>query len=317
MKNTAILFASSDVFAYALFVSIKSLFENSPKLAQESDIFIYAYRWPKHTKEIFLKTFPVQICDYDVPDYIPRTEHILRFTPALFARFEAFDLLSKYKRVICMDSDILVQKELFDNLAKLSTQISITLDGNKNCSVQRNFTKPIPSYNMSARSYNAGFIVLINPIPYKEIYNRLYQMLAKYADICCLGDQGLINLMLQEFKLSVTELPQLYNKPASSPNKNLDKSFFIHSTGHRKFWCYYYLDQWYRYFAKWLELGGNKNVVRKNSALWDKLLAKIVPSTFNVPVPDYIVFFTLAPDACRYPLKFLLFTFKRLFRIKY
>ena len=52
-KKTAILFASSEVYAYAMFVAITSLLEHSPRLAEQADIFIYAYRWSDKTKKIF------------------------------------------------------------------------------------------------------------------------------------------------------------------------------------------------------------------------------------------------------------------------
>ena len=314
-KDTAILFASSDVYAYALFVSMKSLFANAPQLAAEADIFVYAWRWSEKTKAIFRAAFPVTIRDYELPDFVPLSDYIKHFTPALFARFEAFDLLQHYTRVICMDSDILVQKELAGELAKLSAPIALTWD---DCpTVGHNFSGPVEGYDLSVPCYNAGFIVLHNPLPAQKMHDWLYRTLARYAHYCYLGDQGIVNLLLQEFKLKPEALPQSYNQPASSPNRVLKKAFIIHAQGHRKFWCYYYFNAWYNFYTQWLNAGGRTDLIRKNTALWDKLLAKIIPSPLPVPPPARAVFFLLAPDGVRNPAKFLLFAVKRLFRVRY
>ena len=132
-------------------------------------------------------------------------------------------------------------------------------------------------------------------------------MLAKYTNYCALGDQGLINLMLQEFKLKLLTLPQYFNQPTSSPNKVLRKSYIIHSTGHRKFWCYYYFKDWYNLYIDWIKAGGKPNTFRKNTNIWDKLVNKILSSK-KEPSSQFIAFFQLAPDLFKYPSKFVLFT---------
>ena len=314
-KKTAILFASSNVYAYALFVSIKSLLANSPVLANQADIFVYAYRWSEKTKQIFTQNFPVTLRDYELPAFVPLSKYIKHFTPALFARFEAFDLLQHYERVICMDSDILVQKELAGPLADIQAPIAMTMD---DCpSIQNNFTGAIDEYDLSKPCYNAGFIVLKNPLPAQEMHTWVYQMLAKYADICYLGDQGIINLLLQEFHLTPEKLSPLFNQAASSPNRVLRRAFIIHAQGHRKFWSYYYFDEWYSAYIQWLTSGGSTDLVRLTTPLWDKWLAKVVPHPMPLPPPKLAVFFLLAPNAQKYPGKFILFALKRLFRLRY
>ena len=130
-------------------------------------------------------------------------------------------------------------------------------------------------------------------------------------------NQGLINLMLQEFHLTPTELPLTYNQPASSPNRILCRAFIIHAQGHRKPWSYYYFDEWYNYYTRWLSLGGDTTLVRLTTPLWDKWLAKVVPNPLPVPPPPSAVFFLLAPNATKYPGKFLLFAIKRFLRRRY
>lgn len=306
-KETAVLFSSSSTYTFALFISIKSFLTHSPELANNSDIFIYAYRWPEDIKKLFTSHFPVQIKDYELPSFVPDVENIRRFTPALFARFEAFERLQHYKNVVCLDSDILVQKELVHVLNASDGSISLTHDNLP--SVQSNFFAPIPGYDMSVQNQNAGFIVLKNPLPAAKIHDWCYQMLAKYADVCYLGDQGIINLLFQEFQISPIDLPQLYNLKASAPRYQLNKAYIIHSTGPRKFWQYYYFDEWYKDYAHYRQIGGAPLTVRKNTPAYDKFLAKTGLKNR--------VFFELAPDFFRYPGKFLRFWIKYIFKIKY
>lgn len=60
-KQTACVFACSEAFAFALYVTLKTFFAHSPQLATESDVFIYAYRWSKHTKDIISSCGTVKI----------------------------------------------------------------------------------------------------------------------------------------------------------------------------------------------------------------------------------------------------------------
>lgn len=304
-KNTAVMFASSDTFTFALFVSVASFLKHSPQLAAQSDIYIYAYQWSQKTKGIFAKEFPVTIVDYDVPSFVPHSTQVMKYTPALFARFEGFSLLNKYQHVFCLDSDILVQKEL-SHLLNCQKPLAITIDG---LSLGSNFFRPIEGYDFSKPCYNAGFIVLNNTLPGKKIHHWLYQMLAKYADICYLGDQGLINLALQQFDISIELLPQLYNLPASRKTSLLKQAYIIHATGPRKFWCYYYYDEWYNLYARWHALTGRTQTWRTNTPAWDKFLARHHLNKY--------VFFQLAPDGFKYPGKFLRFSLKRWLRSCY
>lgn len=300
MKSTAVICGSSSSFAFAMYVSLWSFLKNSPKLAAQADIYVYAYQWSEEIKQKIRSLGPITILDFDIPADIERTEHILRFTPALFHRFEAFKLLDKYETVICLDSDILVKKELLETISKQQKPIGLTPDTMP--IVRRNFKSDIPGYDMSAPCYNAGFIVLKKqgfPANSGEIYSWLYDMLKKYSYTACLGDQGLINLALQEFKLQPEVYSMLYNQPASSSAKQLKKAFIIHSTGHRKFWCYYFFKEWVEGYAKWREIGGPAVGVRKESPRWQ-----------NWRKNKKGIFWELAPDASKYPAKFLLFAIK-------
>lgn len=303
MKKTAVICASSSTYAFALYVSLSTFFKNSPQLAQESDVYVYAWNWEDDLKSLISSSGPVTVVDYDLPADIERTPFVMKFTPALFARFEGFNLLEKYKNVVCLDSDILVQKELAGVLEEMTENIGVTRDS---CpTVGHNFiVAPEGNYDLSQPCYNAGFLVLKRdrlPVAGKDIAQWLYAMLKCCVNITYLGDQGLINLALQEFKLIPYIFSALYNLPASSSCWKLKQAYIVHSTGHRKFWCYYFFKDWYAAYTVWREKGGTP-ALRKNTKLWDKLLAKLGVQNR--------VFFELAPDGFKYPGKFIIFAIK-------
>lgn len=310
MKSTAVMFSSSPAYAFALYVSLRTFFKNSPQLASSSDVYVYGWNWPEGLKRLISSCGPVQVLDYDIPSDIERTPFIMKFTPALFARFEGFNLLEKYENVVCLDSDILVQKELVGVLEEMTENIGVTQDS---CpTVGHNFiAAPEGNYDLSQPCYNAGFLVLKRagfPVSGDKVASWLYSMLRHCADTVYLGDQGLINLALQEFHLTPFIFPDLYNLPASSSRKKLKKASIVHSTGHRKFWCYYYFHTWCKYYFEYRLAGGEPLTVRKNTLLWDKMLKKFSKEKY--------IFFELAPDVFRYPDKFMLFTIQWLFHKK-
>lgn len=52
MKKTAVICASSPTYAFALYVSLRTFFKNSPKLAQEADVYVYAWNWGDDLKRL-------------------------------------------------------------------------------------------------------------------------------------------------------------------------------------------------------------------------------------------------------------------------
>ena len=311
MKSTAVMFSSSPTYAFALYVSLQTFFKNSPILAQSADVYVYGWNWDDALKRLISSCGPVHIVDYDLPPTIERSSFIMKFSPALFARFEGFNLLERYENVVCLDSDILVQRELYGVLEEMQGNIGLTQD---TCpTVGHNFVGTPPGGDdLKKRCYNAGFLVLKRaflPVPGNQVARWLYDMLGRCANIAYLGDQGIINLALQEFHLTPYVFSDLYNLPASSAHRKLKKAYFIHSTGHRKFWCYYYFHEWYAYYSRWYKSGGSAVSVRKNTVLWNKLI-----HFFKL---NKIVFFQLAPDVVKYPIKFIVFYVKFLFHIKY
>lgn len=308
-KKTAIVFAINDAYAFCLYVSICSLIKNSPLLVNQSNIFIYTHKVSDRNKKTLSSLNNVNIIDYEFPLPIQETEVIKIFSLASFARYECFKLLKNYEKIIYLDSDILIQKELisvFDlikdsgiGLIKEKTNVEL-------------FSERIGNYDLTKTTFNSGFIVLNNKLKvnFDEMLDFCYKATVQYSQYIYLPDQAIINYAIQQFNINPTKLEMIYNMPASLSNKILKEATIIHSTGHRKFWNYYYFNDFYKYYKQWITNGGTPiDAVRKDSKIYKSILKNLSLNKF--------VFFQLCPDIIKKPIKAVRFFIKFLFKIKY
>ncbi len=308
-NKTAVIFAINGTYAFCLYVSICSLIKNSPKLYEQSDIIIYANDISKRDK-FALKTLQnLKIIDYSFPLKIQETKAVKTFSIASFARYECFNMLNSYEKIIYLDSDILVQQELL-SIFDLIKDTGIGLIKEK--TNVESFSKAIGKYDVTKKMFNSGFFVLNNKLKanFKEVTDFCYQNTVKYIEDLYLPDQAIINYAIQYFKFNPTNLQNIYNTPASLSRKILHRATVIHSTGNRKFWNYYYFDEWYKYYKKWIKNNGTPiDAVRRDSKIYKKFLEKTKLNKF--------VFFQLCPDIIKKPIKAIRFFIKFIFKIKY
>ena len=308
-KKTAIVFAINGKYAFCLYVSICSLFKNSPLLMKQADIVVYTNNVSDRDKKTLKTINNIKIIDYDFPLEMQKTEAVKSFSVASFARYECFNMLNVYEQIIYLDSDILVQKELL-NIFDLIKDSGIGLIKEKT-NVEA-FSNKIELFSLKEKMFNSGFFVLSNKlnVNFAQITNFCYQNTVKYIKDLYLPDQAIINYVIQYFKITPTVLNNVYNTPASLSRRILNNAVIIHSTGNRKFWNYYYFDEWYNYYKQWICNNGTPITnVRKDSKIYRYILEK-----FGL---DKFVFFQLCPDVIKKPIKAIRFFIKYCFKIKY
>lgn len=314
-KHNNLVFAScDDKFTFCLYVSLITLLKHSPAFAKNADIFVAGYNISKQNKYALESIQGVKVIPYTFPLNLSKTDAIQKFTQASFARYDCFALLSHYKHIIYLDSDVLVQKELLPVFNNLSDGLGLIQDPTFG-TVSGQFYEPIKDFDMNRMAFNSGFMAFKNNGKWckdgQDIRAWLYEKTVELAPKLFLPDQGIINLALEHFKIEATPLPDSYNCPASRPSKELKNAFIIHSTGGRKFWCYYYFDEWYKNYEKWINAGG--------SPCWTarKQDSKIYRQFCRKTGLENKVFFQLCPDIFKSPLKALRFLLKKLLGVKY
>lgn len=180
-----------------------------------------------------------------------------------FAHYEIFKYLEEYETVVWLDTDVLIQKNINDLISESS--FSITLD--LGWDVKSNFNLDIPNYDMDRDGLCSAVIVVKDTLPYAEIHEWCYKKTVELAKNLFNRDQGIINLVVQEFNIPVNTLSNV--KWQCMPwNEEAVKANIVHFGGNNKIESNTkFLERfpkWANYHHKWLGLGGS-NFIKKDS----------------------------------------------------
>jgi len=219
--------------------------------------------------ELDLKAFTaiprVQVRRHDFPSGF--VEHMLKIASPTskirnrkslmpFCHFEAFKMLESYRRVIWLDSDILVQKSL-DELFDGNIFTATTDDP---WSVGANFLAAVEGYDMAREGLCSAVLGLSDKLPYQDIYHWCFDEATRLSPVLYNRDQGIINLALQHFDIKARWLN--YTKWQCMPwRPEASAAHIIHFGGHQKPWENPDIADkwpaWQKYYSQWLALGSS------------------------------------------------------------
>lgn len=299
-KGLAIVIGASGDMAFAVANVLMGIKKHSPNLADE--IIIFHSNMLEKDKELLNEIIPCKLIDYKFEiknEKMKEQAYFDRFTPLAFSRYECFNLLDEYKKVLWLDIDILIQKDFSKLCEDTKTGISFSQGYYPIWSL---FTKRIEcNYDLDKKFFDSGTIALQDKLQnYKEIAKWLYEKTFEYAEYLHLPDQAILNIMFQEFNLEITPLDR--DKYVCHPtNEKVKDAVIVHSYSCDKFWNYYYnFKEWNNNYKKWLKMGGSKYKGPKATFIY-KFIKKRYPD---------------APNPLRQTGKFIKFMFKDAFRAK-
>ena len=249
-KKVAIVFGITDSYVNMLANVLIGLKKHSKKFWD--DIIIYHEDVSKRHQTQINLIMPcsfVKLSSDDFSKFVSK-EQLELYSAAAFFRFECFKLLNDYEKVIWQDVDILMQKDQ-EEILEYADKTGIALVQSDGFRVEHNFFKLIPEYNMFAPLYNSGLMVISDKMKnYNEIYKWCYSSIKKYGESLRWIDQGIINLMIQEFSLDVEKIDR--NKWQCFPldYKYINDASIIHAYGIRKFWND---DEYKKMFPEWVD----------------------------------------------------------------
>ena len=225
------------------------------------------------------------------------------FTQLTFARYEIFDLLDTYRKVLYIDVDVMIGGDLsyiFNNFGD-KTGVAMCKDTQKGLTlITKNFVKPMPQYDMTVPCYNAGVTLFCDNIPHRrELRMWCYHKTAEWLENLVCPDQGVVNVMFQEFGIQVEVLPDICNCLPSNP-KYLDKNrhdvLIYHCAGGGvRFWTYTWNSLWQPFYQEYLAMGGKPHTDKEHA--WLKWIKK-----FNL---QRWAFFDRSPDPQMHPARFI------------
>lgn len=180
----------------------------------------------------------------------------LQWSIMTFARFECFSLIEKYNKVLYLDTDILIQKDIID-LLNIEENMGVcyeeadTVKGNVESKLIAQRFKS-NKYNLDTKLFNAGVFLLNDSITNgNEIKDWCYIMSVKWL----MADQPILNLAVQEFNISIYGFSDAYNRFKLS-KKGTEDACIVHALYGGKFWDTNDSEEWNENNKKWIEFGG-------------------------------------------------------------
>lgn len=303
-KKNAIFFSCDKNFFFAFIVALLSLKKHNAALLEHTDVLVYYQGLSEEDKAFANRILPCQFTEYKFAvDTNFEHSNFKIFTQLTFARYEIFDLLDKYAKILYIDVDVLIDGDLsyiFDNFGSKGG-VAMCKDQQKgHMLITKNFIKPLPQYDMTVPCYNAGICLYTDQIPHrKELRMWCYERTAEWLENLTCPDQGVLNVMFQEFHIPVEVMPDTCNCLPSNP-KYLDKDrqdVLIHHCAGRgtRLWGYTYYGPWQEYYQEYLAMGGTPHTQPEHK--WLQFIKKHNLQRFD--------FFERSPDPQMHPARFL------------
>lgn len=279
-KNLAIVLGATGNMAFAVANVLMGLKKYSPNLAD--DIIIFQQNMSDNDMRLMQAIIPCKFIKYN---FEVKNKKMLeygyfnRFTPLAFSRYDCFDMLDDYKKIVWLDIDILLQQDITEMCKDTQTGLSFSQGyyplktlfiGNIEC-----------EYDLQRNFYDSGTFIIEDKIKnYKEISKWLYEKTFEYATYLHLPDQAIINLMFQEFDLEITRLDrEVY--VCHPTHERAKDAVILHAYGCDKFWNYYNnFKEWNENNKKWIKIGGSPYKGLKASRFF-KLMRKFFPDCPN------------------------------------
>ena len=252
-KELAIVFGATGNMAFALGNVLIGLKKHNPEL--KADILVFEQRITEKDKNLLNTILTCKFIEYKFPHQGSLTDETLKkFSELTFSRFECFDLLSEYKKVLWLDVDILIKRDISGIFEQQSKGISLSI-GDVNST---DFNIEMEGLNTGDIKYNAGVMFLQDNLPaFEELKTWCYEKTLELAPYLKSADQGIINLMIKEKKLTVYLLDIEYNfNPIFNQNGDAREGIILHTFCPEKFWNYWNNKEWNENNKKWISIGG-------------------------------------------------------------
>ncbi len=264
-KNLVYMLAVTQDYIFAAGNIVLSLIKQRPQ--KDFDIAIFYDEMLDSDKKIFQDTGICHLYQYRCPK---KFESIIRrdcpkfndenfakhFSFLKFAKFEIFNLLEKYHHAVWLDADIAIQADP----SEIVNYEPFAITSDAPWTLQNNFTQPIPGYNMDVQGVcSAVFVISDKMKDWQKMRKWCYDTAAKVCPYFKNIDQGIFNLLLQEFDIDYQLLP-LYEYQCMPYRDTAHMAKIVHF-GPQKTWTNTMsvsaFPEWYRIHLEWMARGGS------------------------------------------------------------
>ncbi|WP_157143418.1 glycosyltransferase [Brachyspira pilosicoli] len=263
MKKLGILLCSTANQIFAVGNVLIGLKKHFSLPEDEYDVILYIDKdMPKRNEKALKKIYKnIIINNFNkiFSNEYSQSNAIRYFTIMAHARYEAFELLNEYDKVLYLDTDVIIQKDIIEILdmnehdmyaAFEKIPIRMNLENKNFITISDKELK----YNIEKIVFNSG-VLLFNKKMIKN-KNGIKEWCYNKSDEWKAADQIILNLMVQEFNVDIADFTDKYNRYVLD---NLEDAIIIHSyTWNLKFWDGIYNKDWEENNKVWISFGGLK-----------------------------------------------------------
>ncbi|MEI0604579.1 glycosyltransferase [Brachyspira alvinipulli] len=263
MKKLAILLCATTNQMFAVGNVLIGLKKHFSLSEEEYDIVLYIdkdmHKRDENALKKIYKNIIINKINKIFSDEYEKSNAIKYFTSMAHVRYECFDLLNIYDKILYLDTDVLIQKDIIEILSMNEHDMyaafeKTSIKGNleiENFNEGYNYQL---KYDIERKVFNSGVLLFNN----KMIKNRsgIKKWCYSKAEEWKAADQVILNLMVQEFNIDIADFTNKYNRYVFD---NLDDAFIVHSCAwNLKFWDGIDNKDWKENNMVWISYGGLK-----------------------------------------------------------
>lgn len=255
-KEKLIILGTTANMTFAVANVLIGLKKHSPDI--KTDFIIYHDGISDNDKKILNNIFSCNFINY--ASEVKATENLemafARYSRLSLSKYESFNLLKEYKKVLWLDYDVLIQKDIAD-IFNIKEGISLLPEKTM---LEDCFNNMIESYDEKKPNCNSGVMLLNDNLPnHEELTAWCYEKTEKYSDNLVFPDQGIINILAQEFNIEINPLDEKFN--CHPTLKTAKDAVIVHAYAPQKFWKWwnfdYHFKEWDENYKIWLKRGGS------------------------------------------------------------
>jgi hypothetical protein len=226
------------------------------------DVILHHGGVPSRDLALLSSIHPCHFVRYHCPAQIQRTipaDTLRAFSDQAYAKYECFELLGRYARVIWLDADLLIRGDTRQILDRCRAGAAFAREDKP---LRFNFRCDIPGFDMDRPFFNTGVFALSDGIcGWQDATAWLVDATIRYADRLVMGEQGILNLWLQHRRIEPVDLLPEYNVFRHRPGA--PGARIVHAVGHHKPWMDFGDPTWNEDYGRWLAMGGSPCPARK------------------------------------------------------
>jgi hypothetical protein len=229
--------------------------------SEDFDFVVYSDSgMPRMVSALGLKGIDVEVIVYHPPikwHELYSSRAIAYFSPQVLSKFEIFNNLEHYSRVIWFDYDIVIKHPLTELLSATDFDFACL---KSNQSIGDAFIKAPKGIDLAILAkdgISAGLLMVRDSFPdHQKARQKLYDLYLRHSSNLYYPEQAIFDIFLEKEDYRWLRLDgEIY---CDNPEHEIAQSLILHAWGPKKFWNGRSNLSWSSYFKEWRSIGGSR-----------------------------------------------------------